>query len=57
MIMGYNRIPYTKWFRDNANEAMMHAIVVGEKMTSLGGHPPMVAANVEEKIIIVSINF
>lgn len=49
MIMGYNRIPIQKWFRDNANEAMMHAIVVGEKMTSLGGHPPMVAANVEEK--------
>ncbi|HMN67708.1 MAG TPA: ferritin-like domain-containing protein [Bdellovibrionales bacterium] len=48
MIMGYNRIPIQAWFRDNAKEAMAHAIEVGEKITSLGGHPPMVAAKVEE---------
>jgi bacterioferritin len=48
MIMGYNRIPIQAWFRDNAKEAMDHAVIVGEKMTSLGGHPPMVAAKVEE---------
>ena len=48
MIMGYNRIPIQAWFRDNAKEAMDHAIVIGEKITSLGGHPPMVAAKVEE---------
>ena len=48
MIMGYNRIPIQAWFRDNAKEAMDHAIEIGEKMTSLGGHPPMVAAKVEE---------
>jgi bacterioferritin len=48
MIMGYNRIPIQAWFRDNAKEAMDHAILVGEKMTSLGGHPPVVAAKVEE---------
>lgn len=48
MIMGYNRIPIQAWFRDNAKEAMDHAIVVGEKITSLGGHPPVVAAKVEE---------
>jgi bacterioferritin len=48
MIMGYNRIPIQAWFRDNAKEAMTHATEVGEKITSLGGHPPMVAAKVEE---------
>jgi bacterioferritin len=39
MIMGHNRIPIQKWFRDQANEGMMHAITIGEKITSLGGHP------------------
>jgi bacterioferritin len=41
MIMGYNRIPIQKWFRDNATESMTHAVTVGEKITSLGGHPTM----------------
>lgn len=49
MIMGHNRIPIQKWFRDHATEAMNHAIIIGEKMTSLGGHPPMVPAKVEEQ--------
>ena len=49
MIMGYNRIPIQKWFRDNAAESMDHAIQVGEKITSLGGHPPLVAPKIEEK--------
>src|SRR6187200_3521255 len=48
MIMGHNRIPIQKWFRDNALENMQHAIEVGEKITSLGGHPPVVSAEVEE---------
>lgn len=48
MVMGYNRIPIQKWFRDNATEAMTHATTIGEKITSLGGHPPMVAAKVDE---------
>lgn len=48
MIMGYNRIPIQKWFRDNATESMTHATEVGEKITSLGGHPPIVSAQVEE---------
>lgn len=41
MIMGYNRIPIQKWFRENATESMNHAVLVGEKITSLGGHPTM----------------
>ena len=48
MIMGYNRIPIQKWFRDQAQECMDHSIAIGEKITSLGGHPPMVSAKVEE---------
>ena len=48
MIMGYNRIPIQAWFRDNAKEAMAHATAIGEKITSLGGHPPVVAGKVEE---------
>ncbi|MGZ3499415.1 MAG: ferritin-like domain-containing protein [Vulcanimicrobiaceae bacterium] len=48
MIMGYNRIPIQKWFRDQANEGVKHTIVIGEKITSLGGHPAAVTAAVNE---------
>ncbi|MBC87648.1 MAG: bacterioferritin [Bdellovibrionaceae bacterium] len=48
MIMGHNRIPIQKWFRANATESMDHATIIGEKITSLGGHPPMVAATTTE---------
>lgn len=48
MVMGHNRIPIQKWFRDQAQEATDHAIAVGEKITSLGGHPPLFSAKVEE---------
>lgn len=48
MIMGHNRIPIQKWFRDQASEAMAHSTIIGEKITSLGGHPPVVSSNVEE---------
>lgn len=48
MIMGHNRIPIQKWFRDQANESSGHAIVIGEKITSYGGHPPVISAKVEE---------
>ncbi|MBI2605545.1 MAG: bacterioferritin [Deltaproteobacteria bacterium] len=48
MIMGHNRIPIQKWLRDRATESMDHATTIGEKITSLGGHPPVIAAKVEE---------
>lgn len=48
MIMGHNRIPIQKWFRDQANEAQTHAIIIGEKITSYGGHPPIVSSAIEE---------
>lgn len=48
MIMGHNRIPIQKWFREQAQESMNHATIIGEKITSLGGHPPMISARIEE---------
>lgn len=48
MIMGHNRIPIQKWFRDQAQESAGHATTIGEKITSYGGHPPLVSASVEE---------
>ena len=51
MIMGHNRIPIQNWFRGQAQESMTHATEIGEKITSLGGHPPMVTARIEENHI------
>jgi bacterioferritin len=48
MIFGPNRIPITKWFRDHATEGMAHAVTVGEKITSLGGHPTLKVKPVPE---------
>ncbi len=48
MVMGHNRIPIQQWFRSQAQESMAHAILLGEKITSLGGHPPVISAKVEE---------
>ncbi len=64
MIMGHNRIPIQKWFRDQAQESTAHTVAVGEWITSFGGHPPMVSAKVEEsnkhgvdQILKESLNF
>jgi bacterioferritin len=48
MIMGHNRIPIQAWFRAQAQESMSHAVIVGEKITSLGGHPPLVSETVKD---------
>jgi bacterioferritin len=48
MIMGHARIPIQKWFRDQAGESQAHAIAIGEKITSYGGHPPMISAKIHE---------
>lgn len=48
MVMGHNRIPIQKWFRDQATESMDHAVTIGEKITALGGHPPLLSHPVEE---------
>jgi bacterioferritin len=64
MIMGHNRIPIQKWFRDQATESMGHAISVGEKITALGGHPthrvgevPETATHLIDKILEESLTF
>lgn len=48
MIFGPNRIPITKWFRDHANEGMLHAVMIGEKITAFGGHPTLKVKPVPE---------
>lgn len=48
MIFGPNRIPITKWFRDHAAEGMQHAVLIGEKITALGGHPSIKVKPVPE---------
>ena len=48
MIMGHNRIPIQKWFRDQASESTAHTIAVGEWITSFDGHPPVISAKMEE---------
>jgi bacterioferritin len=41
MIFGPNRIPITKWLREQANDGMDHATQAGEWITALGGHPTL----------------
>ncbi len=48
MIFGPNRIPITKWFRDHATEGMAHAVIIGEKITAMGGHPSLKVKPVPE---------
>jgi bacterioferritin len=48
MIMGHNRIPIQKWFREQASESMAHATAIGEKLTAMGGHPSMEPVQIEE---------
>jgi len=48
MIMGPNRIPIIKFFRDQAIEGFNHAAIIGEKITALGGHPSLKVKPVPE---------
>jgi bacterioferritin len=41
MVFGHNRIPITKWLRDQANESLLHANQAGEMITHFGGHPSL----------------
>ncbi|MGB8267362.1 MAG: ferritin-like domain-containing protein [Candidatus Velthaea sp.] len=45
LIMGHNRIPIQKWLREQADEGIAHSVLVGEKITSLGGAIPVIVAN------------
>src|SRR3954465_5170578 len=48
MIFGPNRIPITGWFREHAQEGIAHAVIIGEKITALGGHPSIKVKPVPE---------
>jgi bacterioferritin len=41
MIFGHNRIPICKWLREQSDESKMHALLAGEHITTLGGHPSL----------------
>jgi bacterioferritin len=41
MIFGHNRIPICAWFRQQSDEGKVHALLAGEHVTSLGGHPSL----------------
>lgn len=48
MIKGPNRIPITKFFKEQATEGFTHASLIGEKITALGGHPSLKVKAVPE---------
>lgn len=41
MIFGHNRIPICKWLREQSTESEGHAVLAGEHVTALGGHPSL----------------
>jgi bacterioferritin len=48
LVFGPNRIPIVSFFRSQANEGIAHAVMIGEKITALGGHPTIVVENPPE---------
>src|ERR1700731_5019251 len=41
MVFGHNRIPIVSWLRGQADEGQAHAVLAGEHITNLGGHPSL----------------
>src|SRR3954462_3139494 len=41
MIFGHNRIPIVAWLREQATESSAHAVLAGEHIPALGGHPSL----------------
>ncbi|KTD71220.1 ferritin-like domain-containing protein [Legionella tucsonensis] len=41
MIFGFNRIPICKWMRDQAQESLNHAHLIGELITHFSHHPTL----------------
>ncbi|MCW8409830.1 ferritin-like domain-containing protein [Legionella sp. PATHC035] len=41
MIFGFNRIPICKWMRDQAQESLNHAHLIGELITHFSYHPTL----------------
>ena len=48
MIFGPNRLPFIDFYHQQAKESLMHADMVGEHITGLGGHPPLNTDNIKE---------
>ena len=48
MIFGANRLPLIDFFRQQAKESLIHADMVGEHITGLGGHPPLNTGDMKE---------
>jgi bacterioferritin len=48
MVRGPGRLPIVQFFKDQAIESFNHAMIVGEKITGLGGHPSLKVAPVKE---------
>ena len=48
IIFGPNRGPLVQMFRAQATESLNHAILLGEKITALGGHPTVKVEQVFE---------
>lgn len=41
MVFGHYRIPVCKWLREQSDESRAHAVLAGEHVTTLGGHPSL----------------
>lgn len=41
MVFGPSRIPITAWLRAQSDESRNHAVLAGEHVTTLGGHPSL----------------
>lgn len=41
LVFGFGRIPIVSWLREQANESLLHAQMVGEWITTLGAYPSL----------------
>ena len=48
MVFGHHRIPICAWLRQQSAESTTHAVLAGEHITSLGGHPSLRIGNLLE---------
>ena len=48
MITGRDRLSLSAFFKEQANESLLHAQEAGELVTGLGGHPSVSISNIKE---------
>lgn len=48
MVRGPNRIPIVTFLQEQATESLQHALIAGEYITGLDGHPSQRIASIEE---------